>query len=375
MNSILTARKQLEEMGHKVTIFAPDPGDDEVKEEGTYYFRSLEYKKYEGYRIPLFPTNKCEILRDLEVDVIHSHGLLFMALRSMFAGRTLKKPVVVSFHTMITDALSHYADLPLPVWMMDKLFWIYLRNLLERAEVVIAPSNAIKDELLQYAPNMKRVEVIPTGVNLNRFTPGIDGSAVRKKYGLDHEKVILHVGRIAWEKNMGLIIRTFSEMCDERDDIRLMIVGEGPAKEHHMEEVEQLGIGEKTIFTGFVPDEELPHHYAACDVFALASKFETQGLVLLEAMASGKPVVCIDYRATAEIVNDGVDGFLFDDNEESCSRAITRALNSPPEIGQRARRKAEKYSQRGGAEKLVNLYEFAIERKNQSINNGLFGGG
>lgn len=375
VNSILIAREQLEEMGHEVTVFAPDPGEDSEKEEGTYYFRSLEYKKYKGYRIPLFPTNKCEILRDLGVDVIHSHGLLFMALRSMFAGRTLKKPVVVSFHTMITDALSHYADLPLPVWMMDKLFWIYLRNLLERAEVVIAPSNAIKHELMEYAPDMKRIEVVPTGVDCDRFSLEVDGSAVRTRHGLNGRKVILHVGRIAWEKNLDLIFNTFSDMRKERGDLKLMIVGDGPAKEYYMEKAEELGVEEDTIFTGFVSDQELPQYYAAGDVFVLASKFETQGLVLLEAMASGKPVACIDYRATGEIVNDGVDGFLFTENEESCARAISRGLNSPPEIGQRAREKAKRYSHQGGAERLVDLYEFAIEQKKQSSRGRIFGGG
>ncbi|MFP4170065.1 MAG: glycosyltransferase [Methanomassiliicoccales archaeon] len=363
VSSILSTKERLEEMGHEVIVFAPDPGDEGLKEEGTVYFRSIAYKRYDGYRIPLFPTNKCEIIRDLDVDVIHSQGLLFMALRSMFAGRSLRLPVVVSFHTMITEAMGFYAGLPLPQWIMERLFWRYLRSLMERAEVVIAPTHAVLDQLRGLAPRMKRGEVIPTGVDCVKFHPQVSGRAIRDRFGLNHHKVVMHLGRIAWEKNLDLVLESFQDLCARRDDVRMMIVGEGPAKQHYMEEVISLDLEDKVIFTGFVPDEELPQFYAACDAFVLASKFETQGLVVLEAMATGKPVACIDYRATAEIVDDGVDGFLFNDDRASCSETMEKALYSPESLRRRAREKAERYSRREGSERLVGMYRLAIEQK------------
>jgi 1,2-diacylglycerol 3-alpha-glucosyltransferase len=363
VSSILTMRRRLEEMDHEVFVFAPDPGKGFPKEEGTYYFRSIMYKKYAGYRIPMFPTNKCEILKELDVDVIHCQGLLFMALRSMFAGRSLKLPVVVSFHTMITEAVDHYASLPLPKEVIDRLFWVYLKQLLERAEVVITPTRAILDELLSYAPGIKKGEVIPTGVDCKRFHPDLDGSYIKSRYGLGDRKVILHLGRIAWEKNLDLVIEAFETICRRRKDVVLLITGEGPAKEHYMRLVEKKGIGDKVVFTGFVPDEELPSYYAACDVFALASKFETQGLVALEAMAVGKPVACINYRATAEVVKDGVDGYLFENDVESCADILEKAMNAPQELRERARQKALEFSVRKNVEKLVEAYEYAIDQK------------
>jgi len=126
-----------------------------------------------------------------------------------------------------------------------------------------------------------------------------------------------------------------------------------------------MGMEEAVVFTGFVPDEELSQYYAACDAFILASKFETQGLVVLEAMATGKPVACIDYRATAEIVNDGEDGYLFQDDLDSCVTSLERALDSPDSLRKKARGTAERYSMTGMVEKLVGIYEFAIEQKRE----------
>lgn len=363
VTSILTTKRKLEELGHKVFLFAPEPDNDADRENGVYYFRAHSFRKYPGYRIAIYPSNKCEILEDLDIDVIHTHGLLAMAVRSMFAGRVLRKPVVVSFHTMITEASKYYAKLPIPDPLIDRLFWVYLRQLLERADAVIVPTKAIRSELSEYAPNMKRIEVIPTGVDCSLFKPEVDGTAIRKKYGLDREKIVLNVGRIAWEKNLELILDGFSVLRSRNSDIWLMIVGDGPAREHYMKRAEELGFADRTIFTGFVPDSELSQYYAASDAFVMASKFETQGIVVLEAMACGKPVAGINYRAVAEIVEHGVNGYLFDENPESCANAMENALKSPDHVRAAARQRAEEYSITDSIKDLVKIYQFAIERK------------
>ena len=367
VTSVLTTSAELKSLGHEVFIFAPDPSPGQCKEEGVRYFRSMSFSRYSGYRIPLFPTNKCELLRELDVDVIHSQGLLFMALRSMFAGRTLKLPVVTSFHTMVTDAAQYYNFTPFPDGMVSRLMWIYLRNLLQRSEAVIAPTMAIEQELRRYAPHMRRIEVIPTGVDSERFHPRNDGSVIRAKYGLEGKRVILNLGRIAWEKNMDLVLKGFSELSQDDRDAVLMVVGEGPAKDHYVRMSREMGLAERVIFTGFVPDDELPSYYAACDVFTIASKFETQGLVALEAMASGKPVAGIDYRAVAEIVHDKEDGYLFSEEPGEWARAIKLALAADDRLRRNARMKAEQFSIHGATRKLVEVYEQAIRSKRQRV--------
>jgi 1,2-diacylglycerol 3-alpha-glucosyltransferase len=370
VSSILLTKSHLEALGHQVTVFAPEPGNGH-REEGVYYFRSISYKRYPGYSIAPFPTNKCEILRDLGVDIIHTHGLLFMGVRSLFAARTLDIPVVITFHTMVTDAVKFYAPVPVPDWVTNRLFWIYLRQLLERADSVVAPTDAIKSELMAYAPSMHRVVTIPTGVDCERFRPDLDGSRVRRQYGLDGEKVLLHVGRIAWEKNLDLVIDGFDSLTKEDPMVRLIIVGEGPAKAHYMELVREKGLEGKVTFTGFVSDDDLPFVYAACDASVIASKFETQGLVGLEAMATGKPVAGINFRAIKELIHKGENGYLFEEDPISCAEAMRSALDHSEEIRTKARRYALGYSAELSVKKLVDLYADAIERKRLSRNGKL----
>ncbi len=367
VTSILTTKAELEHLGHEVTVFAPAMEDPPAKEEDVIYVRSLGFRRYPGYRVPIFPTNKCEMLEELGIEVIHSQGLLLMALRSMLAGRSLKLPVVTTFHTMVTDAAKYYNFTPFPDWMVDHLMWTYLRRLLQRSEAVVAPSAAIEKELRKYAPKMRRVEVIPTGVDSVMFNPDNDGSSVRTKHGLQDKRVILMLGRIAWEKNMDLALQGFSLLSKKDPDATLLVVGDGPAKEHYMEVAKELGIGDRTVFTGFVPDEELPKYYAACDAFTIASKFETQGLVVLEAMASGKPVAGIDYRAVAEIVHDGEDGFLFKETPEDWVKAIQLALDADECVKRCARTRAEQFSITEAARRLVDVYEYSVHSKRKRV--------
>ena len=363
VTSILLTRKELERLGHQVFVFAPEPDPGAPREPGVRYFRSVRFRRYQGYRVPIFPTNKSQILDELGVEVIHNHGLAFMALRSMFAGRTLGRPVVTTWHTNLTEAVGHYNFTGVPDDVAVRLIWIYMRSLLRRSEAVIAPTQAIAAELQGKVPGIRRLEVIPTGVDLERFRPDVDGSAVRRRLGLEGRKAILSLGRIAPEKNLELVLQGFASLARERPEALLVVAGEGPARSRCMDLAQELGIADRTIFPGFVPDHELPMHYAACDAFTTASKFETQGLVVLEALASGKPVVGIDFRAVAELVRDGVNGYLFEESPEAWKAAAVRALDAPQGLREEARRSAQRFSQAEGARRLVEVYRAAISSK------------
>ena len=375
VTSLLLTKSALERKGHQVYVFAPRPAAGEKEEPGVYYFRSIGFSQYSGYRIPLFPTNKCEILKELDVDVVHTHGLLFQAVRSMLAGRSLRKPVVLTFHTMVTEAARFYNFTPFPDWVIQLGLWTYLRTVLHRAEVVIAPTMAIKNEIKRYAPHVKRLEVVPTGVDLDRFNPDLDGSEVRRRYGLEGKKVILHLGRIAWEKNIDLVIRGFALLHNREPEARLLIVGEGPAKEHVRGLAEELGIGADVIFTGFVPDSELPNFYAACDVLTLASKFETQGLVILEAMdvrTRGAVPGRHRFRAVAELIREGENGELFEETPASWSKATLRLLRNADRYRDGALAKAAEFSAGQWATRLLDIYNYAIESKAGRTNGKAF---
>ncbi len=364
VTSIMSTRKQLQSMGHEVFLFAPAPKMDKDRQPDVIYFRSRSFSKYQGYTIPMFPTDKCHILEKLDVDVIHTHGLTFQALRSMFAGRTLKLPVVVTWHTMVTDAAKYYNFTVFPDWMVDLLLWRYLISLINRAECVVAPTASIKEELLKYAPNARCIEVVPTGIDCVRFNPDNDGMAQRKRLGMGpNDKMVLTVGRVAWEKNLDLVLQGFVDLRRSEPNAKLVVAGDGPAREHYMMMAKDLGIADSTIFTGFVSDQELPGLYSACDAFTIASKFETQGLVLLEAMAAAKPVVGIDFRAVGELIQDGVNGYKFGEDPKAWSEATARAFKADRNVLRNARTTAESYSIQSGAEKLLGIYEKSIESK------------
>ncbi|OPY31030.1 MAG: UDP-D-galactose:(glucosyl)lipopolysaccharide-1,6-D-galactosyltransferase [Methanomassiliicoccales archaeon PtaU1.Bin124] len=364
VTSIMSTRKQLQSMGHDVFLFAPAPKFDSDRQPDVHYFRAKAFSRYQGYTIPMFPTDKCHILTKLNVEVIHTHGLLFQALRSMFAGRSMKLPVVITWHTMVTDAAKYYNFTMFPDWMVDLLMWRYLVSLLNRAECIVAPTESIRQELLKYAPNARCIEVVPTGIDCDRFNPNNSGKEMRGRLGLmPDEKMVLTVGRVAWEKNLDLVLKGFADLRRSDPKTRLVVAGNGPAMEHYQKMAKDLGIWDSTTFTGFVSDDDLPGLYSACDAFTIASKFETQGLVLLEAMATAKPVVGIDFRAVGELIEDGKNGYKFTEDPKAWSEATLKALGAGQNVLRNARTTAEAYSIESGATKLLKIYAQSIESK------------
>ena len=360
VTSICTIKESLEELGHEVFIIAPEP-EKEYRQEGVYYFKSIRFKSYDGYYVPIFPSNKIEILKEIDPDVIHIHGVATMALRGLVCGHTLKLPTVMTFHTMVDDAAQYYSPIKLPPETMNRLIWIYLRQILKRMDVVVTPTSCIGAEIISHGAECRNMVTVPTGAKTEVFHPGLPYDDLVARYGLEGKRIIVHVGRVSYEKDIDMVIRAMSKV-----DAHLLVVGKGPAKEDMERLVKELGLEDKITFTGFVSDEELPRFYNMADMVISASKFETQGLTILEAMATGKPVACRNGRAFAEIVKDGVNGYLFDD-DEGCVDAINRCLNAPEDVRRASFQTAMENSRAKSIEKYVEAYELAIETKRRRM--------
>jgi len=364
VNSLLTTRRALEDMGHEVFVCAPEDKRHGSPEDGNaIYCKAREFKRYPGYRMArLFSDRLTLAMRKRRPDLMHSHGIAVVGMKSMWASRELKVPYVLTFHTMVLDALNYYSPLKLNLSFMTWLIRRYLRFFLHRCKGVVVPTSAIAREVRALAPRVKMMEVIPTGIDTERFRTDVSGQEVREEWNLDGNELVLHVGRISPEKNVNLLLSAFSLVKKEKPDAKLMFVGSGPALENYKRRVQMMGLKEDVIFAGFIDDQILPKYYAACDAFAITSKFETQGLVVLEAMASGKCVAGVRFRAIPEFVKEGETGFLFEpDNPFDCSRAIIRALDSGDGLRKHARQMAERYSIGMCTEKLVSFYETLIE--------------
>ena len=357
--SVLPTRRQLEADGHEVVVFAPADPRRRVKDEAnTIFVRAHELRHYPGYRLAMFPGREVDQVKELGVDVIHIHGVGTVGIKGLWASWQARIPSVQTFHTMIQDTLPFYSPFGINLHVLERGLRLYLRVFLRKSTGVVVPSRAILDEILQLSPEAPITDVIPTGVDPERFSPSVSGQSVRTKWGLNGDDIILHVGRVAPEKNLATLIHAFPRIKEANPDAKLLVVGSGPYLERYYDLVRHMNLAGDVIFTGFVPDADLPRYYAAADAFAIASKFETQGLVILEALAAGKPVAGADFRAIPEFVHEGENGFLFDPGDAtSCADAVLACLAHRDEMRAAARASALPFSVANCTRRLEHVYE------------------
>jgi len=357
--SMETQADGLEARGHEVVVVAPDTPNRPSYSRKVHYLPSFEFRSYSDYRIVWAAPTMMEFIRKEKVDILHCHGLASMAILSLTAGRALNIPHLLTFHTMANEAVKYYSFMPMRADLLVPMVWIYLRNLLRRPEVVIAPSTPVKDELLDHGVKMKACEVVPTGIDLKRFSPKNYDSEFLSRWDLNGNRVLLHVGRLSMEKRLDIVIDAMAKLRPEEPDLRLLVVGKGPASDHYADLARKRGVDDMVIFAGYLPDEELPKAYSSCDMLILASTFETQGLVVLEALASGTPVAGIRCRAIPEFIEEGKNGCLFDESE--CAEAIMRCLSRADSMKINAVASARPYSVDACVRKLEDAYGKAAD--------------
>lgn len=351
----------LEARGHEIVLLAPDSPSRIDGRWPVHYLPSMEFRSYRDYRIVVSPSDMLEYLRREEVDIVHCHGLASMAILSLTAARALRLPSVMTFHTMANEAVKYYSFIGLREDLLVPLVWVYLRNLLRRPDMVIFPSAPIAKEVIGHGVKPMAHEIIPTGVDCTAFSPVNRDPSLLTDHGLDGRRVVLHVGRLSKEKRLDIVIRAMAELKKEDRDLRLLVVGSGPAEREYRALVDKLGLSEEVVFAGFVSDDLLAKAYATCDVLALASTFETQGLVILEAMASGTPVAGMKCRAIPEFVKDGHNGCLF--GQDTCAEGIRRCLEGADGFRANAIETARQYSTDACSARLEKAYERAAAMK------------
>jgi 1,2-diacylglycerol 3-alpha-glucosyltransferase len=280
--------------------------------------------------------------------------MTLMAIKGLIASRKLKIPTAATYITSVGDVMYAYSPIKLPKEMMDRLVWTYLRSFLKRPDAVIVPTQPIADELDMRGARFKRLERIHIGVDTERFVRDAEkGRKIREKHGLTGKKVAICAGRLSYEKNIDVLIRS---LC-YADDVRLLIVGKGPAEAELKQLAKDLALDDRIVFTGFVPDDEMVSYYSAADITVSCSKFETQGLTTLEAMACGLPAACADSHAFIETIENEVNGLRFADGGKECADAVMYCMENAERMSADARRTAEKYSLREMAVKLEKLYK------------------
>lgn len=358
-----TFKASLESLGHKVFIVAPDPGEDN-RIEGVRYFPAVAFTSYEGYFVPILPSNKLEVLKEIRPDVIHTFGAALMPLKGLIAARALRVPAMLTMTTMVTDTLGYYSPLKnVPAELQEKVAWVYLRWLMNSMDGVMVHTRCIMDELEAHGVRPKDGRIIPAGINTDVFKPTVGPFDIRDTHNIRGKKVLMHVGRISYEKHVDDIVRAMARI----NDSVLVVVGDGPAIQSVKDAAEECGVSDRVVFTGFIDRVILPEIYSVADVCISCSRFETQGLSIMEAMACGRPVVCPNARAFSEIITDGVDGFLFDGGVDELTARIQDALADDGTVAQRGMETAASYSEENCAKMLLSMYEDLIDRKNEEL--------
>ncbi|MFO8132887.1 MAG: glycosyltransferase [Thermoplasmatota archaeon] len=356
VTSLQSFKKELEKRGHRVYLFAPGRENHDDLDENIFYYKGRTFRGYPSYRVPpvrSLLTRRTERHIDrIQPDIVHSHGPAVMGVHAIKAARNCDAPLLFTYHTMLEDSLHFVTPSPSLQAVVGRLLRTWLRWYFHRCQGIVAPSRAAAEEISRYTDGS--IEVVPTGIDLERFQQ-TDGKTVRQRHDLDGP-VILHVGRIVQEKNLDLLIRAAPRILEERPDATFIIVGTGPYADVVQRHVEQQGLTEHFTFTGFVPDEALPDYYAAADVFAFPSTYETQGIVAVEAMATGTAVVAARARSLPELIQDGKTGFLFTPGDtKALADAILKALDA--DVAAAAKQTAERFSRERCTERLISYYE------------------
>lgn len=321
--AIQTYRQQLHSAGIDSALIAPRYGD-EPAETGVYRLDSWTVPFDEEDKIippSRFRAEALRIARDF--DVIHIHTPFAAHGAGVTAAREIGLPVVASYHTLFEEYLHLYAKF-LPRRFTAKLARQISRRQCNELDAVIVPSTSMSERLATYGVT-KPMHVLPTGIPLTRFRSG-DREAFRRYYQIDPDRfVALYVGRAAYEKNIDFLINAFALALKTQPDMLLLIAGEGPAVESLRSQVEHQRLTNSVRFLGYLKREnELPDCYAAADAFAFASKTETQGLVLLEAMAAGLPVVALAEMGTRDILKPESGAIAPADDLADFAAALTR---------------------------------------------------
>jgi 1,2-diacylglycerol 3-alpha-glucosyltransferase len=277
--------------------------------------------------------------------------------------RRLGIPAVESYHTFFEQYLDNYVPLIPSAWLR-----LAARKLsaaqCNAVNALVVPSNAMLEVLERYGVRT-RAAVIPTGIELNRFSAG-DGPRFRARHGIPPDRpVLVHVGRLAFEKNIDFLLRMLVRIKAEIPDVLLVIAGEGPARRDLERQAGALGLTDSTVFVGYLDrDGPLEDCYCAGDAFVFASNTETQGLVLLEAMALGVPVVSTAVMGTREVLVEGRGCLIAAEDERDFAVKCLRLLREP-DLRARLRREAVAYaadwSAPALAERLLDFYGQIID--------------
>ncbi|WP_444985685.1 glycosyltransferase [Halomonas mongoliensis] len=359
--SVASFRDALERLGHAVVVLCPDYPVGQVEEPGVLRIASRgvpgdpeDRMMRLGELLALGPE-----LEEAGFDLIHVQTPFVAHVAGIRLGRRLGIPVVASYHTLFEEYLHHYVR-----WLPRRWLRFLARRLAvhqcRQLDALVTPSHAMREALLRYGVTAP-MTVIPTGLALESFAQPAEACDFRSRYDLPaNARLLLYVGRTAFEKNIGFLIEMLPRVLARHPEARLVITGEGPAREALARQAREAGLADAVIFLGYLGrDGPLQAAYRAADLFVFASRTETQGLVLLEAMALGTPVVSTAVMGTREVLVEGEGCLIAEESHPDFAAKVNRVLADDTlrrRLAERGRVHAAGWHEDAKAAELVMLY-------------------
>lgn len=381
VTSEVMLKKALEKQGHEVYVVTAnlksfkydwDPENRILKIPG------LPTGIYDSRLTSIYPVKAVNKIKSWKLDVIHSQTEFAIGTFARIIAKQYNIPLVHTYHTLYEDYV-HYITKGYFNKSSKKIVEYLTKFYCETtATELIVPTNKIYKLFKEKYKFKKNIHIIPTGIEVERFyTENIDLKQVdnlRKSLKINKKDfVILFVGRLASEKNIEFLINSQKELLKKHNNIKLIIVGDGPDKEAYEKLCKTLEIDDKVIFTGKAAWEDMPYYYHLADVFATASKTETQGLTIIEAMAANTVPICMKDEAFQSMITEDLNGLFFE-TEQEYQEKILYLYNNQKELdylNKQARIQAEHYGSKNYADRAIEVYERAIKEKKEENRFGV----
>lgn len=354
----------LGELGHDVCVFTVSKNHEKdfvTLTQGKFSvvaLPSVEVPVYSDERTTLPIGMAIRKVKRFNPQIIHTHTPFSVGWEAVFASKLFKIPLVGTHHTFYDHYLRH---VKMDYEWAKRPSWKYVIAYYNRCDLVLSPSKSLADKLKSQGLR-KPIKTLSNPINTELFKPVSSKTAKKKlkaNFGIKG-KSLVYMGRVSYEKSIDQVIKAFKLAVRKIPEITLMVVGDGPEKNYLEKIAEDLGIKNKMIFAGFRHNNELVEALQANDVFVTASKSENMPLSILEAMATGLPVIAVRALGIPEIVENNANGFLVSpDNPEAMSKKIVELIKNDKlmkKFSLASRQLALNYSQERIAELLQDIY-------------------